>query len=45
MNEASSAGTGGGHPLHTAHVEATVGTVFGFSLWDGIDLGVLQNPW
>lgn len=44
LNKASSAGPGGGYPLCTVDVEATVGTVFRFSLWDGGDLGVLQDP-
>lgn len=44
LNKASSAGTGGGYPLRTVAVEATVGTVYRFSLWDGRDLGVLQDP-
>ena len=43
LNKASSAGAGGGHPLRTMAVEAMVGTVFRFSLWDGGDLGVLLD--
>lgn len=42
VEESQQCGTGGSHPF--LKVEATVGTVFRFSLWDGGDVGVLQDP-
>lgn len=42
VEESRQCGTGGSHPF--LKVEATVGTVFRFSLWDGRDVGVLQDP-